>query len=83
MNVLLQLENLRTYEVVSAREKKRELRLAAWFFDIASGEIERYDSEQQVWARMGEPTIHKTPSEGVPALDPQASAAPVELAPRT
>lgn len=54
MNVLLQLENLRTYRVVRERESTDELRLSAWFFDIGSGEIERYDTTRKVWQRMGE-----------------------------
>lgn len=72
MNVLLQLENLRTYGIVAEREGKRELRLAAWFFDIGSGEIERYNGEHKVWERMGDPA-HTTPTDGIPALDGAAS----------
>ena len=53
MNVLLTLQNLRTYDVVREREQRGELRLRAWFFDIGSGEIEHYDLETKHWARLG------------------------------
>jgi carbonic anhydrase len=72
MNALLQLENLRSYDVVRERELQGQLRLSAWFFDIGSGEIERYDLEQKLWLRMGEPS-RTTPIDGI-AL-PQTGAA--------
>jgi len=81
MNVLLQLENLRSYEVVTEREKRGELRLLAWFFDIGSGEIERFHPEQKVWQRMSE-LAQKTPVEGIAVRDPQLAATPNELAAR-
>lgn len=53
MNALLQLQNLRTYDIVKEREAKGELRLRAWFFDIGSGEIEHYDPEAKRWQQLG------------------------------
>jgi carbonic anhydrase len=53
MNALLQLQNLRTYDIVRQREGNGELQLRAWFFDIGSGEIEHYDADAKRWQRLG------------------------------
>jgi carbonic anhydrase len=54
MNVLLQLEHLRTYEIVREREARGELRLRAWFFDIGTGEVDSYEPEAKRWTRVDE-----------------------------
>ena len=46
VNVLQQLDHLRTYPVVRAREDAGELRLHGWYFDIATGETHIYDSDR-------------------------------------
>jgi carbonic anhydrase len=53
-NAVLQLENLRSYEVVKEREAEGKLRLHAWFFDIGSGDLETYDFAEGRWVRLGE-----------------------------
>ena len=42
-NVLVQLDNLRTYPVVAARLAKGELTFHAWVYEIESGRILAYD----------------------------------------
>lgn len=46
-NVLVQLDNLRTIPVVSARVARGALNLHAWVYDIKEGEIYSYSSEQR------------------------------------
>jgi carbonic anhydrase len=54
LNVLLQLDNLRSYNVVREKERKGEVRLLAWYFDVETGEIETYNFERARWERLGE-----------------------------
>jgi carbonic anhydrase len=44
-NVLVQLDNLRTYPAVAARLAKGDLTLHAWLYEIESGRILAYDAE--------------------------------------
>ncbi len=44
-NVLMQLENIRTYPAVAARLAKGNLTLHAWVYHIESGQILAYDPE--------------------------------------
>jgi carbonic anhydrase len=52
MNTLLQLEHLRTYEIVRQREATGELRLRAWFFNVGTGDLEMFDHTQQRWLNL-------------------------------
>jgi carbonic anhydrase len=54
LNARLQLDHLRSYNVVRDKERRGEVRLSAWFFDIESGEIESYNFERQRWEQVGE-----------------------------
>ena len=45
INARLQLDNLRTYEHVRVRARRGELRLHAWWFDIAQGRLLAFDDE--------------------------------------
>ena len=45
LNVLQQLENLRTYPVVRDRLAAGRLRLHAWWFDIAQAEVLAYEAQ--------------------------------------
>jgi carbonic anhydrase len=47
MNVLVQLEHLTSYPPVRERIGAGALRLHGWWFDVASGSMYAYDSEQQ------------------------------------
>src|SRR5882672_289195 len=46
LNVLRQLDNLRTYPIVWERLKAGRLRLHAWWFDIAQAEVLTYDERE-------------------------------------
>jgi carbonic anhydrase len=48
-NVLLQLENLRSYDPVRTREKTGEITLHAWVYHLETGIIEAYDLETSSW----------------------------------
>lgn len=45
LNVLTQLDNLRSYPFVAEREKQGKLRLHAWWFDIANAEVHVFDAK--------------------------------------
>jgi carbonic anhydrase len=53
INALLQLDHLRTYPLVRERLEANSLRLSAWFFDVAKGEIEEYFPELEKWLPAG------------------------------
>jgi carbonic anhydrase len=46
-NVLLAIENLRTYPIVRERIEQGKLRLHAWMFKIANAELFAYDAARQ------------------------------------
>jgi len=48
-NVLLQLENLRSYDPVRNGEKAGTLTLHGWVYHLATGTIEAYDAETRTW----------------------------------
>jgi carbonic anhydrase len=43
LNVLLQLEHLRSYPIIRDRLAAGTLRLNAWWFDIAQAEVSAYE----------------------------------------
>ena len=49
----MQLEHLRTYEVVRSREDNGELTLAAWFYDVERADIEEYRPEYGRYVPLG------------------------------
>jgi carbonic anhydrase len=54
-NVLLQLENLRSYDCVRTGEKSESLTLHGWVYILDTGTIEAYDAELSAWSPV-EPT---------------------------
>ena len=46
-NVVVQLENLRTHPSVAARLRKGDLRLHGWVYEIETGHVTAWDSEQR------------------------------------
>jgi carbonic anhydrase len=48
-NVLLQLENLRTYDCVREATETGQLTLHAWLFDFHTGDLLAYDDESRAW----------------------------------
>lgn len=53
LNALAQLDHLRSYPAVRERIERGELKLHAWFFDIASGEIESWSPELKKYVPLG------------------------------
>jgi carbonic anhydrase len=48
-NVLLQLENLRSYDPVREGERAGSLKLHAWVYRLENGTLERYEPESESW----------------------------------
>ena len=51
-NVLLQLENLRSYDPVREGERAGTLRLEGWVYHLETGEVEAYDAAAGAWAAV-------------------------------
>lgn len=52
LNALLQLDHVRTYPLVRDAIAAGKLKLFAWFFDVATGEIEEWSPEAQKWRSL-------------------------------
>jgi carbonic anhydrase len=52
-NVLLQLENLRTFDFVARRLDAGQLQISGWVFKIATGEVFDYDPASEQFQRLG------------------------------
>jgi carbonic anhydrase len=52
-NVLVQLENLRTFPFVSRRLESGQLKMGGWVFKIATGEVFAYDPTTEQFLRVG------------------------------
>jgi carbonic anhydrase len=52
-NVLMQLENLQTHPSVAVALADDKLKLHAWVYDIASGEVFAYDEEAEQFMPLG------------------------------
>jgi carbonic anhydrase len=52
LSALRQLDHLREYAVVSARIAAGSLRVHAWFFEVATGELEAWCPVEQRWRRL-------------------------------
>lgn len=55
-NVLMQLDNLRTYPCVVSGEGSGSLEIHGWFYDLHSGTIETWDPDSRQWASIARPT---------------------------
>ncbi|HVJ88398.1 MAG TPA: carbonic anhydrase, partial [Labilithrix sp.] len=54
LSVLSQLEHVRTYAVVADKLRTGEVSLAAWFFDVAKGEIEEWTDAVKRFVPIGQ-----------------------------
>lgn len=54
LNVLSQLDHLRTYPIVAEKLEAGKVSLAAWFFDVAKGEVEEWTDALKRFVRVGE-----------------------------
>jgi carbonic anhydrase len=53
-NVLVQLENLRTFDFIAARLERGSLKINGWVFKIATGEVFDYDPALEQFTRIAE-----------------------------
>jgi carbonic anhydrase len=53
-NVLMQLENLRTFEFVARRLDSGALKMSGWVFKIATGDVFDYDPISHQFLRLGD-----------------------------
>ncbi|MBX3188530.1 MAG: carbonic anhydrase [Labilithrix sp.] len=54
-NVLVQLENLRSFDFVSRRLEAGSLKMNGWVFEIATGAVHDYDPVTEQFVQLGEP----------------------------
>jgi carbonic anhydrase len=66
-NVLVQLENLRSFEFVARRLDSGALKMSGWVFKIATGEVFDYDPATEQFFRLGEPHARTALSARPPA----------------
>ncbi len=59
LNILLQLENLKTYPIVQKKLLANEINLHGWYYNIANGELKEWDEVQHVFAEMGTQNARK------------------------
>ena len=69
-NVLVQVDNLRTYPAIAARLAKGDLTLHAWIYEIESGRILAYDAAQTQYVPVSVAGL-KPLAEKRPAAMPQ------------
>lgn len=67
VNVLQQLDHLRTYRVVREREDQGGLHLHGWWFDVATGETHVYDSDRGGFVLLDEEEAERILAEKIPA----------------
>jgi carbonic anhydrase len=65
-NVLLQLENLRSYDPVRAGERAGTLTLHGWVYHLESGLIEAFDQETGTWVPLAPQPIQGKDMESDP-----------------
>jgi carbonic anhydrase len=53
LSALRQLDHLREYAVVRAKIEAGSIGIHAWFFDVATGELEEWHDGEQRWRRLG------------------------------
>lgn len=68
-NVLVQIDNLRTYPTVAARLAKNDLMLHGWVYEFESGRVYAFDPARSVFALLESPSA-------APAIAARAAAAP-------
>jgi carbonic anhydrase len=54
VNVLQQMEHIKSYPFIQERLKRKELRLHGWWFDIAHADVYCYEQEQNRFVLIDE-----------------------------
>ena len=57
VNVLQQIDNLRTYPVVMEGLKNNTLRLHGWWFDLATADVYYYDTDREEFLVINEEQV--------------------------
>jgi carbonic anhydrase len=73
-NVLMQIENLRTYPAVAARLTRGDLTLHGWVYHIESGQVLAFDPDQSRFVPMSDRPVATT-SQSFSAIGSVANAA--------
>jgi carbonic anhydrase len=60
-NVLLQVEQLRRFDVVKQAEAKGEIDLFAWMFHLETGKVHSYDSERGEFLPVEQGGVQRVP----------------------
>lgn len=74
VNVLQQLDHLRSYHLVREREDAGAIRLHGWWFDVATGETHIYDGERGGFVLLDDVEAQRILDRAVPA--PRLTFAP-------
>jgi carbonic anhydrase len=53
LNILLQIENIKSYPIVQEKLLAGEVELHGWYYDIATGDLKEWDETQQAFVLMG------------------------------
>ncbi|MDR3476978.1 MAG: bifunctional SulP family inorganic anion transporter/carbonic anhydrase [Gammaproteobacteria bacterium] len=53
LNILMQMENIKSYPIVQEKLKSGEVELHGWYYDISTGGLKEWDETQQLFALMG------------------------------
>jgi carbonic anhydrase len=75
-NVLVQLENLRSFDFVARRLDSGALKMSGWVFKIATGEVFDYDPVSEQFLRLGggdragRPALSSRPPPPMPPKEP-------------
>lgn len=54
MNVLQQLENLKTYPIIKEKLESKKIKLHAWWFELAKAQVHYFDSTEKKFVEMNE-----------------------------
>lgn len=76
LNALLQIDHLRSHPLVRERMEAGTLRVFAWFFNVATGEIEEWSPEARTWRAMTADEMH---AETAPEDTPVPAKRPAEI----
>jgi len=73
LNVLVQLEHLMSYPIVRSRVAAGELRLSAWWFDIATGNMHAYERATRSFEVIDRAVAERLVARLAAATDPDRS----------
>lgn len=75
-NVLVQIENLRTYDFVRARLDEGSLKVGGWVFKIATGSVFEYDPSSEQFLLVGDDERAQEPRAALSSRPPPITREP-------